>query len=65
MQAGGQYHYSLVTCTGQNNYDNTSCIAFAHVEAPSLHYGCTQEHHRLAQHAERQTCVNRTGPKTQ
>ena len=24
---------------------------------------CTQEHHRLAQHAERQTRVNRTGPE--
>ena len=32
--------------------------------APSLHYGCTQEHHRLAQHAERRTRVNRTGPET-
>ena len=24
---------------------------------------CTQEHHRLAQHAERRTRVNRTGPE--
>ena len=32
---------------------------------PSLHYGCTQEHHRLAQHTERRTRINRTGPETQ
>ena len=65
MWAGGQYHYSLVTCTCQNNnYYNTSCVE-PHVEAPSMHYGCTQERHHLAQHAKHQTCVNRTGPETQ
>ena len=63
MREGGQYHYSLVTCTRQNNTSEfLHCIwlNLARVEAPSLHYGCTQEHHRLAQHTERRTRLNRT-----
>ena len=37
MRAGGQYHYSSVTCTRQNN---TACVAEPH---EPVHYGCTQE----------------------
>ena len=62
MRAGGQYHYSLVTCTHQKK-----TLPALHLSEPRepVHYGCTQEHHRLAQHAERQTHVNGTGPETQ
>ena len=59
MRAGGQYHYSLVTCTRQNN---TSCIASEWTSWTCalwyycIIYGCTQEHHSLAKHAEHRTC---------
>ena len=58
MRAGSQYHYFI---------SNSLTLVLVHLKTTLpgcvTTMICTQEHHRLAQHTERRTLVNRTGPE--